>query len=238
MNPRLSASPTSPPSMEVEPARARGMRLSHLFEPCRRLAIKFAENPRWGVMFTLGRFRFVSSAVVFFHRGQVVRPPAGVRSVEQAPSPPKLLIVGAGISLSGEITACDRLVVEGTAQVTLNQTRSIEIAESGRFTGGRADVEDAVIAGLYEGELTVRGRLLIRATGQVLGTVRYGELEVERGGRLTGTVAKRESDTQADTQGSHGPSRNIASLPMQRATDSEEEHRHDAIAVGGLGEGE
>lgn len=104
----------------------------------------------------------------------------------------KRLIVGQGISLSGEITACDRLVVDGSVQVTLNQTRAIEITESGRFTNGKAEVEEAEISGVYEGELTVRNRLLIRSTGQVKGTVRYGEIEVERGGRISGTISMLE----------------------------------------------
>jgi cytoskeletal protein CcmA (bactofilin family) len=104
----------------------------------------------------------------------------------------KRLIVGQGISLSGEITACDRLVVEGSVQVTLNQTRAIEIAESGEFTNGKAEVEEAEISGIYEGELTVRNRLLIRSSGRVKGTVRYGEIEVERGGRITGSISMLE----------------------------------------------
>jgi cytoskeletal protein CcmA (bactofilin family) len=105
----------------------------------------------------------------------------------------KRLTVGPGISLSGEITACDRLVVQGSVQVTLNETRAIEITESGRFTNGKAEVEEAEISGLYEGELTVRNRLLIRSTGQVKGDVRYGEIEIERGGKLTGSVSMLES---------------------------------------------
>lgn len=105
----------------------------------------------------------------------------------------KRLIVGQGISLSGEITACDRLVVEGSVQVTLNETRAIEITETGRFTNGKAEVEEAEISGVYEGDLTVRKRLLIRSTGRVQGTVRYGELEIERGGRLSGSVSMLES---------------------------------------------
>lgn len=106
----------------------------------------------------------------------------------------KRLIVGQGISLSGTITACDRLIVEGSVQVTLNETRAIEIAETGRFTDGKAEVEEAEISGIYEGELTVRQRLLIRGTGQVKGNVRYGELEIERGGRLQGSIAMLETD--------------------------------------------
>ena len=105
----------------------------------------------------------------------------------------KRLIVGQGISLSGEITACDRLVVEGSVQVTLNETRAIEITETGRFTNGKAEVEEAEISGVYEGDLTVRKRLMIRSTGRVQGTVRYGELEIERGGKLSGTVSMLES---------------------------------------------
>ena len=101
----------------------------------------------------------------------------------------KRLIVGEGISLSGEITACDRLVVEGSVKVTLNETRAIEISESGRFTEGKAEVEEAEISGVYEGELTVKKRLLIRHSGKVKGTVRYGELEIEKGGVLSGAVS-------------------------------------------------
>lgn len=108
----------------------------------------------------------------------------------------KLLIVGPEITLSGEITACDRLVVEGSVRVTLNRTRAIEISRSGRFTHGRAEVEEADIAGLYEGELTVTGRLLIRGTGRVAGKVRYGELEIERGGKLSGAVAVLEAASE------------------------------------------
>lgn len=107
----------------------------------------------------------------------------------------KRLIVGRGISLSGEITACDRLIVEGSVQVTLNETKAIEITESGRFTNGKAEVDEAEISGVYEGELTVRNRLMIRATGQVKGNVRYGELELERGGRLSGSVSQIEPST-------------------------------------------
>jgi cytoskeletal protein CcmA (bactofilin family) len=121
-------------------------------------------------------------------------PPATATGTQVPEAPAKLLIVGPDINLSGEITACDRLVVEGSVQVTLNRTRAIEIAETGRFTNGKAEVEDAEIAGVYEGSLTVRKRLLIRATGRVSGTVRYGELEIERGGRLAGTVERLVGD--------------------------------------------
>lgn len=83
MSAPLNVRPTSQSSvgMDVAHKASLSVRLNQLIAPCRRLAVKFFENPRWGVMFTLGRFRVVSTAVVFFHRGQIVRPPAGVKSL-------------------------------------------------------------------------------------------------------------------------------------------------------------
>jgi cytoskeletal protein CcmA (bactofilin family) len=100
----------------------------------------------------------------------------------------KRLIVGQGIRLSGEISSCDRLVVEGAVEATLNDTLALEIAESGRFTGG-CEVEEADISGVYDGDLTVRKRLFVRSTGKLNGTVRYGELELERGGQIAGNIS-------------------------------------------------
>jgi hypothetical protein len=64
------------------------------------------------------------------------------KQAEQDQYAGKRLIVGQGIRLSGEISSCDRLVVEGAVEATLNDTRALEIAESGRFTGG-CEVEEA-----------------------------------------------------------------------------------------------
>jgi cytoskeletal protein CcmA (bactofilin family) len=100
----------------------------------------------------------------------------------------KCLIVGDGIRLSGEISSCDRLVVQGEVEVTLNDTRALEIAKSGRFTGG-CEVEEADISGTYEGDLTVRKHLCVRGTGKLTGTVRYSQLELERGGQIAGNIS-------------------------------------------------
>jgi cytoskeletal protein CcmA (bactofilin family) len=114
------------------------------------------------------------------------------KQAEQDQYAGKRLIVGQGIRLSGEISSCDRLVVEGAVEATLNDTRALEIAESGRFTGG-CEVEEADISGVYEGDLTVRRRLFVRGSGKLTGTVRYGELELERGGQIAGNISVLDS---------------------------------------------
>ena len=100
---------------------------------------------------------------------------------------PRKLIVGKGISLSGEIASCDRLVVEGSVQANLQDCKYILIAESGVFDGN-AVIDEAEVHGRFEGDLTVRDRLSIRATGHVSGSVAYGQIEIQAGGKISGSV--------------------------------------------------
>ncbi len=97
------------------------------------------------------------------------------------------LIVGREITLSGEVTSCDMLIVEGSVEANLTNCRDVDIAESGLFKGSAA-IEEAEIRGRFEGNLTVRKRLLIKASGRVSGTIRYGQIEIECGGQISGDI--------------------------------------------------
>jgi len=97
------------------------------------------------------------------------------------------LIVGKGLSLSGEITACDVLVVEGKVEAKLADGKMLEITESGQFKGN-VEIENADIAGRYDGQLVVHGRLTVRGTGRISGVIKYGELEVNAGGQIIGEM--------------------------------------------------
>lgn len=97
------------------------------------------------------------------------------------------LTVGPNIKLKGvEITDCDTLVVEGSVEATMD-SRVIQISERGSFKGS-ADIDVAEIRGLFDGNLTVRQKLVIYSTGKVTGKVRYGKVVIEEGGQLTGEV--------------------------------------------------
>jgi len=98
------------------------------------------------------------------------------------------LIVGPDIKLKGaEITDCDTLVVEGRVEASMD-SRAIQIAEHGVFVG-KAGIDVAEIRGRFEGELTARKQLIIRATGKLSGKVRYGKIAIEEGGELSGDIA-------------------------------------------------
>ena len=97
------------------------------------------------------------------------------------------LVIGRDIRLSGEITACDKLVVQGHVEVKLSGARAIEVSQSGYFKGN-ADVEEAEISGRFEGELIARDRLVVRAGGHISGTIRYGRIVIESGGEISGDM--------------------------------------------------
>lgn len=109
------------------------------------------------------------------------------------------LIVGREIQLNGEITACDKLIVEGHVEVNLPGARVLEISPSGLFKG-TAEVDEADISGRFDGDLIARERLIVRSGGRVHGTVRYGKIVIESGGEIAGDMQTLEDAGAADSE--------------------------------------
>ena len=115
------------------------------------------------------------------------------------------LTVGPNIKLKGvEITDCDTLVVEGSVEATMD-SRVIQISERGSFKGS-AEIDVAEIRGSFDGNLTVRQKLVIYATGKVTGRIRYGKVVIEEGGQLSGEI---ESNASGNSNSSRGGIRQI-----------------------------
>ena len=108
-------------------------------------------------------------------------------SASSAPEGGSKLTVGPNIKLKGvEITDCDTLVVEGLVEATMD-SRVIQIASQGAFKGS-AEIDIAEIRGVFDGNLTVRQKLVIYASGKVTGKIRYGKVVIEEGGQLSGDI--------------------------------------------------
>jgi len=122
--------------------------------------------------------------------GSSARRPSVSLPMPPAPRPDmtsseRRLIVGRDIALAGEIDECDQLVVEGTMEATLRAGKRLDVYQTGLYRGS-ATVQEADIAGRFEGELNVAGRLRLRATAQISGNIRYSEIEVEAGAQISG----------------------------------------------------
>ncbi|WP_373086069.1 polymer-forming cytoskeletal protein [Sneathiella sp.] len=120
--------------------------------------------------------------------------PGGYNTAPEEKKEGSRLHVGADIHLKGEITSCDRLIVEGKVEASMN-SKEIEISESGVFSG-TVDIDTADISGKFEGTMQARKRLVIRKSGRVTGTISYGEIEIEPGGEIGGTLNRISNKDQ------------------------------------------
>ena len=124
------------------------------------------------------------------------------------------LTVGPNIKLKGvEITDCDTLVVEGLVEATMD-SRVMQIAEQGAFKGS-AEIDIAEIRGLFDGNLTVREKLVIHSTGKVTGKIRYGKIVVEEGGQLSGEISFGAAPPAAAAPSRHCKQRPDAAQPRR-----------------------
>lgn len=114
-------------------------------------------------------------------------------AAQQSAAEDKKLIVGNHIRLKGEVTSCDTMIVEGQVELSRSEARHIQISPTGEFLGD-VEVDEADISGRFEGGLTARERLVVRATGDVKGRIRYGKIVVESGGTIAGEIGAIGSD--------------------------------------------
>ncbi len=125
--------------------------------------------------------RVVPASITNAHNASAAAAAAGSPDVRSK------LTVGPNIKLKGvEITDCDTLVVEGRVEATID-SRVIQISEKGAVIG-TAEFDVAEIRGEFDGDLTVRQKLVVYSSGRVTGKVRYGKLVIEEGGQLSGDV--------------------------------------------------
>jgi cytoskeletal protein CcmA (bactofilin family) len=110
---------------------------------------------------------------------------APMQSLEQKRK--KMLVADGVIIQGGDILGCEHLAIAGEAYSTIDRCQKLEILESGLFMGS-ASVVEAEISGYCKGTLVVKDTLRITRTGHVVGSIQYGRLQVEDGGRIEGEM--------------------------------------------------
>lgn len=128
------------------------------------------------------------------------------------------LVVGQGINMSGEIDSCDHLIVEGTVEAALKGAAILDIYEQGTFFG-TVEIQEATISGRFEGDLVVHGRLTLRGSAEVSGTIAYGELSVEAGAQMQGMIRP----TSAMAQEAATPAKKKTAKKLKAANNVEKE---------------
>ncbi len=162
-------------------------------------------------------------------------------SAPQAPEIPtaypsgndRTLTIGRGINLSGEIEACDQLLVEGTVEAALKGAKVLDIAESGTFYG-TVEIEEATIAGRFEGDITVNGRLTIKSTGVITGSIAYRELAVEAGAMLDGRMTPLKGQVDPKSVDNYRKGSEASAMAKSKDASGKKLDREPANAERGL----
>ncbi len=145
----------------------------------------------------------------------------------------RTLTIGRGINMSGEIDACDHLMVEGTVEAALKGAKLLEIAQSGTFYG-TVEIEEATIAGRFEGDLTVNGRLTIKSSGVITGSIAYRELEVESGAVIDGRMTPLKDTVDPKSVDRYRAGSDASAMAKTKETVSKKDNREPANTESGL----
>lgn len=141
--------------------------------------------------------------------------------VDSSVSTGRKLVIGEGITMSGEIEACDHLVVEGTVEATLKGASILDIAQTGMFFGA-VEISEATVAGRFEGDIVVNGRLTVRSTGTISGSISYKELAVESGANIDGKITPMREGKVTSQSTDHKKSGGIKVKPSNNMESANE----------------
>ena len=103
------------------------------------------------------------------------------------PDQVNVVYIGAGVTLKGEISVPDLIVVDGTVEGDVT-ARVVCVGQTGVIRGNIAATE-ADISGWITDHIEIKQLLIVRSTGRVEGRVMYGEIELEKGAVVTGDLS-------------------------------------------------
>jgi cytoskeletal protein CcmA (bactofilin family) len=101
-------------------------------------------------------------------------------------------VIGKGTVIEGTIRVCGRVQVDGQIDGSLIAEGHVSVGPTGSVIG-EVVAEELAVGGRVEGRVNVRDHLHVAPGGIARGEVRYGSLQVERGGVIDGSTAHGES---------------------------------------------
>ncbi|MBM3577944.1 MAG: polymer-forming cytoskeletal protein [Alphaproteobacteria bacterium] len=106
------------------------------------------------------------------------------------PQEENVAYIGAGVTLKGEISASDLIIVDGAIEGDVS-ARVIQVGQGGVIRGNVSATE-ADVSGWISDHIEIKQLLVVRASGRVEGKVTYGEIELEKGAVIAGDVTALE----------------------------------------------
>lgn len=141
-----------------------------------------------------------------------------------ASSPRSGATIGPSITIRGEVTGEEDLIVQGHIEGTINlKEHNVTIGKEGQVV---ADVHGRIIEvdGSVEGDLHGQEQIVMRRTGRVKGNVKAPRVTLEDGCRFKGAI---DMDVGAPAQKPAQP-KNVAGIASSGASAPDKDKRGDA----------
>lgn len=106
-------------------------------------------------------------------------------------------VIGRGTVIEGTLRAQGRIQVDGRIEGTLEVQGEVSVGPSGSVLG-QLVADQLAVGGAVQGKIHVREQLRVLSSGSVRGEVRYGTLQVDRGGVIDGTTTSGDAAEAAE----------------------------------------
>jgi cytoskeletal protein CcmA (bactofilin family) len=105
---------------------------------------------------------------------------------------PNDLVIGKGVLFIGTVVVPNRAIINGTFNGELT-AKEVHVTETGVLTGVTT-AANIRVQGEIHNEIHCRELLSIQGTGKATGRIYYGQIEIERGGKFSGSMKQRLID--------------------------------------------
>jgi cytoskeletal protein CcmA (bactofilin family) len=117
------------------------------------------------------------------------------KSITSEPATPGCAYFGEGVTFKGSITVPEKIVVHGSVEGDV-KSRQLFVGPKGIIKGS-VFVDEADVQGRIIENIEAKVCLTLRKSGVVEGKATYGEIEIEKGGVLSGTVSSNKTEAPA-----------------------------------------
>ena len=98
---------------------------------------------------------------------------------------PTSCVVGANITIKGEITGDEDLLVEGTVEGQIRVSRELRVGPRGKVKAN-VTAQSVVVSGELVGDCEATGKVEIQATGRLMGNIRAPKVVIAEGAVFRG----------------------------------------------------
>ena len=95
-------------------------------------------------------------------------------------------ILGPELKIDGDVSVTGSLLIYGTVNGNIKSQASVTTAKGSKVRGDIIG-EEAQIHGLVEGDLIIKGKILLGNESYVAGNLKSGTLVIEEGAKFAGT---------------------------------------------------